>query len=161
MAIPRGTSARTASPTPSENSDMYYGDFNRYTSLSPVPSQTADMFGWDSNVTSAPGAHHDDTPTPQPARVPSPASVVEISRDKFPPLAPTPATMTKPRTKAGKASKGKGKAKAAPVAAEEHTSDNDDPFLAAATAHAIAASLGLPTPMDHATEGDLSPLPGQ
>jgi hypothetical protein len=28
MAITRGTSARTASPTPSENSDMYYEDFN-------------------------------------------------------------------------------------------------------------------------------------
>ncbi|KAF7366133.1 hypothetical protein MVEN_00490200 [Mycena venus] len=134
MAITRGNSARTASPTPSENSDMYYEDSNnRYASLSPVPSQTADAFGWDSDATLTPGAHQDDTPTPQPAHVSSPASV--------------------PRAKASKASKGKSKAKAAPIAAEEHTSDNDDPFLAAATVHAVTASLGLPTPMDHATGG--------
>jgi hypothetical protein len=41
----------------------------------------------------------------------------------------------------------------APVAAEAPTNDDDDPFLAAATAQAVAASLGLPTPMDHATAG--------
>ncbi|KAJ7894154.1 hypothetical protein B0H13DRAFT_2276515 [Mycena leptocephala] len=155
MAITRGTSARTASPTPSENSDMYYEDSNnRYASLSPVPSQTADVIGWDSDATPAPGELNDDTPTPQLARASSPASVVEISPDEFPPLpAPTPATITKARTKASKASKGKGKGKAAPVAAEAPTNDDDDPFLAAATAQAVAASLGLPTPMDHATAG--------
>ncbi|KAJ7873937.1 hypothetical protein B0H13DRAFT_2058071 [Mycena leptocephala] len=151
MAITRGTSARTASPTPSENSDMYYEDFNnRYASLSPAPSQTADALGWGSDT----GEHrHDDTPTPQPARAPSPASVVVLSEDEFPPLpAPTPATVTKPRAKASK-SKGKGKVKAAPTAAETHTSDNDDPFLAADTAQAVAASLGLSLPLDHATAG--------
>ncbi|KAJ7808098.1 hypothetical protein B0H13DRAFT_2152420, partial [Mycena leptocephala] len=151
MAITRGTSARTASPTPSENSDIYYEDFNnRYASLSPAPSQTADALGWGSDA----GEHrHDDTPTPQPARAPSPASVVVLSEDEFPPLpAPTPATVTKPRAKASK-SKGKGKVKAAPTAAETHTSDNDDPFLAADTAQAVAASLGLSSPLDHATAG--------
>ncbi|KAF7345028.1 hypothetical protein MVEN_01665600 [Mycena venus] len=66
---------------------------------------------------------------------------------------PPPATVTKPRAKTNKANKGKGKTKAAPVVAEEHTSDHDDPFLAADTAKAIAASLGLPTALDQATEG--------
>ncbi|KAJ7845481.1 hypothetical protein B0H13DRAFT_2363608 [Mycena leptocephala] len=136
MAITRGTSARTVSPTPSENSDMYYDDSNnRYASLSPAPSQTANALGWDGDASPTPGEpRHDDTPTPQPARAPSPASVV-------------------PRTKASKAGKGKGKVKAAPTAAEARASDNDDPFLAADTAQAIAASLGLPSPLDRATAG--------
>ncbi|KAJ7924640.1 hypothetical protein B0H13DRAFT_1863865 [Mycena leptocephala] len=73
---------------------------------------------------------------------------------RVPPLpAPAPATVTKPCAKASKANKGKGKAKAAPTTPEAHTSDNDDPFLAAATVHAVAASLSLPTPMDHTMEG--------
>ncbi|KAJ7861056.1 hypothetical protein B0H13DRAFT_2355287 [Mycena leptocephala] len=73
-------------PNGNHSCNMYYEDFNnRYASLSPVPSQTADVFGWDSDATSAPRDHHDDTPTPQPARAPSPASVVEILRDEFPP----------------------------------------------------------------------------
>ncbi|KAJ7761643.1 hypothetical protein B0H14DRAFT_3510923 [Mycena olivaceomarginata] len=83
-----------------------------------------------------------------------PASVVEISGDAFPPLAaPAPATVTKPRAKATKASKGKGKAKTAAATAVAPTSDNDNPFLTADIAAATAASLGLPAPLDHATEG--------
>ncbi|KAJ7862540.1 hypothetical protein B0H13DRAFT_2354601 [Mycena leptocephala] len=130
MAVTRGTSARTASPTPSENSDIYYEDFNnRYASLSPVPSQTADVSGWDNEETPMPEEPHNDTPTPQLARASSPAS-------------------------ASKANKGKGKAKAvAPTAPEARASDDDNPFLAADTTHAVAASLSLPTLMDHATEG--------
>jgi hypothetical protein len=116
MAITRGTSARTASPTPSENSNMYYEDTNnRYASLSPAPSQTVDTFGWDDAATPTPEVAREVTPTPQPTRASSPASVMEISMDDFPPLpapAPTPATVAKPRAKGGKASKGKGKAKA-------------------------------------------------
>ncbi|KAF7344033.1 hypothetical protein MVEN_01692800 [Mycena venus] len=137
MAITRGTNARTASPTPSENSDMYYEDSNnRYTSLSPAPSQTADAFGWESDATPAPGAHHDDTPHP-------PAGSSALSCLRGGDL----------EGGTNKANKGKGKTKAAPVVAEEHTSDHDDPFLAADTAKAIAASLGLPTALDQATEG--------
>ncbi|KAJ7863363.1 hypothetical protein B0H13DRAFT_1899657 [Mycena leptocephala] len=157
MAITRGTSARTASPTPSDNSDMYYEDTNnRYASLSPAPSQTADAFGWDDAATPTPEVARAVTPTPQLARASSPASVVEISMDDFPPLpapAPTPATVAKPRAKGGKATKGKGKAKAVSAEPETHTNDNDNPFLAADTAHAVAASLGLSTPMDSTTTG--------
>ncbi|KAJ7784824.1 hypothetical protein B0H14DRAFT_2630636 [Mycena olivaceomarginata] len=106
MAITRNTSARASSPTPSENSDMYYEDFH-HTSSSPAPSQTADAFGWESDSTPAPMESCDVTPTPLSARPSSPASVVEISG----PLAAVPTTATKPRAKATKASKGKAKAK--------------------------------------------------
>ncbi|KAJ7832703.1 hypothetical protein B0H13DRAFT_1914907 [Mycena leptocephala] len=149
MAITRNSSTRSSSPTPSENSDIYYDDFN-----SPAPSQTADALGWDNNATPAPMDSRDVTPT---ARVSSPTSVTEISRDEFPPLAaPTPATVTKARTttKASKANKGKGKAtRAAIVAAADNTSDNDNdlPFLAADIARATAASLGLTSSLDQAT----------
>ncbi|KAJ7819888.1 hypothetical protein B0H13DRAFT_2378121 [Mycena leptocephala] len=149
MAITRNSSTRSSSPTPSENSDIYYDDFN-----SPAPSQTADALGWDNDATPAPMDSRDVTPTP---RVSSPASVTEISRDEFPPLAaPTLATVTKARTttKASKANKGKGKAtRAAIVAAADNTSDNDNdlPFLAADIARATAASLGLTSSLDQAT----------
>ncbi|KAJ6602723.1 hypothetical protein DFH09DRAFT_1470661 [Mycena vulgaris] len=157
MAITRGSSARSSSPTPSENSDMYYDDFDN-ASPSPAPSQTADAFGgWESDGTPAPMDSRDATPT-QEVRPSSPASVVEISREDFPPLpAQAPATVTKPRAaKAPKAKKGKEKAKATEAVAVEpitHTSDADDPFLAADIARATAASLGIQTSADHATTG--------
>ncbi|KAJ6560742.1 hypothetical protein DFH09DRAFT_1083216 [Mycena vulgaris] len=157
MAITRGSSARSSSPTPSENSDMYYDDFDN-ASPSPAPSQTADAFGgWENDGTPAPMDSRDATPT-QEVRPSSPASVVEISREDFPPLpAQAPATVTKPRAaKAPKAKKGKEKAKATEAVAVEpitHTSDADDPFLAADIARATAASLGIQTSADHATTG--------
>jgi hypothetical protein len=125
MAITRNTSARTVSPTPSENSDIYYQDFNnRFASLSPAPSETADAFGWDGDATPAAVGSRDATPTAQHARASSPASVMEISAEEFPPLvAPAPATTTKPRAKGGKAAKGKAKATKAgtlPVYASLH-----------------------------------------
>ncbi|KAJ7452868.1 hypothetical protein FB451DRAFT_1373978 [Mycena latifolia] len=137
-------SNRASSPTPSE--EALWEDFDRDT-VSPAPSQTADALGWDSDSSTAPIDSANATPTPQAAvRPSSPASVVEISRDEFPPLeTPTPTAATKPRTKA---SKGKGKKKAAPVPA-----DDEDPFLAADIARATAASLGLTTSSDHATDG--------
>ncbi|KAJ7339890.1 hypothetical protein DFH08DRAFT_812267 [Mycena albidolilacea] len=152
MAITRNTSARASSPTPSENSDMYYEDFH-HTSPSPAPSQTTNVFGWESDSSLSPMESRDATPTPLTARPPSPASVTEISRDEFPPLAvPVPATVTKPCAKTTKANKGKAKAKAAATATAP-TSDNDDPFLAADIAAATAASLGLPSQRDDMTEG--------
>ncbi|KAJ7878007.1 hypothetical protein B0H14DRAFT_2567551 [Mycena olivaceomarginata] len=124
---------------------MYYEDFH-HTSPSPAPSQTADVF--------VPMESRDATPTPLTAHPPSPASVTEISRDEFPPLAvPVPATVTKPRAKTTKANKGKAKAKAAAATAAGPTSDNDDPFLAADIAATTAASLGLPSQRDDTTEG--------
>ncbi|KAF8166282.1 hypothetical protein K438DRAFT_262485 [Mycena galopus ATCC 62051] len=114
MAITCKTSARTSSPSPSENSDMYYDDFSDgRTSPSPAPSQTADILGgWESDSTPAPMDSQDITPTPQHARTSPAALVVELSRDEFPPLASTaPATATKARAaKATKASKGKARA---------------------------------------------------
>ncbi|KAJ7082771.1 hypothetical protein C8R44DRAFT_894685 [Mycena epipterygia] len=172
MAITRKNSARTSSPTPSENSDMYYDDFNdnRTTPL-PAPSQTADAYGWESDSTPVPMDSHNTTPTPQTARPSSPASVVEISRDKFPPLVVlASAAVAKPRTKATKANKGKGKATKAgmlprpippspltrlkaPAVVTTPTSDNDDPSLAADIAQATAASLDIPAMLGHATTG--------
>ncbi|KAJ7115677.1 hypothetical protein C8R44DRAFT_739433 [Mycena epipterygia] len=137
MAITHNRSARSSSPTPSENSDMYYDDFDN-ASPSPTPSQTADPFGWESDGTPAPMDSRDATPT-QVAHPSSPPSVVEISREEFPPLpAEMPATATKPSTaKATKAKKGKGKAKTTETAAP-----------------------GSPSKRQHAnTAGDTSPAP--
>ncbi|KAJ6496866.1 hypothetical protein DFH09DRAFT_1290187, partial [Mycena vulgaris] len=146
MAITRNNSARSSSPTPSEDSDLYYEHFD---SPSPAPSQTADAFGWESDTAPAPVGSRDVTPTPQAARPSSPASVVEIAREDFPPLAaPAPATVTKPRAKATKAKKGKAKAKE--TAATAHDSDAEDPFLAADLARATAASLGKQTSLNDA-----------
>ncbi|KAJ7820956.1 hypothetical protein B0H13DRAFT_2377640 [Mycena leptocephala] len=108
--------------------------------------QTADALGWDSDSSEAPFGSANATPTPQAVRPSTPASVVEISREEFPPLAASaPATATKPRTKT---SKGKGKKKASVA-----TNVEDDPFLAADIERAKAASLSLTTSMDHATDG--------
>ncbi|KAJ7878235.1 hypothetical protein B0H13DRAFT_2545678 [Mycena leptocephala] len=173
MAITRFSSARSSSPTPSENSDMYYEDLNNATPT-PAPSQTADALGWETDDTPAPTDPHDVTPTAQTARATTPASVVEISAEDFPGLpAPAPATVTKPHaTKAAKAKKGKEKAKtteagesvslrsildlthhAAVADPVGHTSDSDDPFLAADIARATAASLGQQVEHDSATAG--------
>ncbi|KAJ6608345.1 hypothetical protein B0H10DRAFT_2226930 [Mycena sp. CBHHK59/15] len=149
MAITRNSSARSSSPTPSENSDMYYADFD-----SPLPalSQTADLLSWESDATPAPMDSRDATPT-QAAHPSSPASVVEISREEFPPLTTeTPATVTKPKNT--KAKKGKGKAKA--IVAAPHTNDADDPFLAVDIVLATTALLGTQTTADNATDGTSS-----
>jgi hypothetical protein len=113
MAITCFSSACASSPTPSENSDIYYEDFN-HTSILSAPSQTADVFGWESDNAPVPTDPHDVTHTPQTACVSSPVSVVEISPEEFPALqAPAPAIATKPHTtKAVKSKKGKEKAKA-------------------------------------------------
>ncbi|KAJ7902917.1 hypothetical protein B0H13DRAFT_1882417 [Mycena leptocephala] len=140
MAITRFSSARSSSPTPSENSDMYYEDFDNAT---PAPSQTADALGWETDDNPAPTDPRDVTPTAQTARASTPAF--------------RPATVTKPRaTKAAKSKKAKEKAKATEAAAAEpagHTSDTDDPFLAADIARATAASLGQQVEHDDATAG--------
>ncbi|KAJ7469162.1 hypothetical protein FB451DRAFT_1400725 [Mycena latifolia] len=139
-------STRTSSPTPSDSSEMYWQEIDNRTSVSPAPSQTADALGWDSDSSVAPMDSTNATPTPQTARPSTPASVVEISRDEFPPLeAPAPTTATKPRAKAAK-DKGKKKAKVV-------TNDEDNPFLAADIVRATAASLGLTSTLDHATAG--------
>lgn len=102
-------SNRTSSPTPSDSSDVYWQEAD-HDNASPAPSQTADAFGWDSDSSEAPFSSANATPTPTAVRPSTPASVVEISREEFPPLvASTPATAIKPRTKT---SKGKGKKKA-------------------------------------------------
>lgn len=153
---------------------MYYEDFDNATPT-PAPSQTADVLGWETDDTPAPADPRDVTPTAQTAHATTPALVVEISAEDFPALqAPVPATVTKPRaTKAAKAKKGKEKAKTteagesvslrsildlthhAAVTADPvgHTSDSDDPFLAADIARATAASLGQPVEHDSATAG--------
>ncbi|KAJ7743969.1 hypothetical protein DFH07DRAFT_964001 [Mycena maculata] len=73
------------------------------------------------------------TPTPQTACPSTPALVVEIPRDEFPPLEAPAATVTKPRAKTAK---GRGKKKAEAV-----TNDKEDPFLAADIACATAALI--------------------
>ncbi|KAJ7863293.1 hypothetical protein B0H14DRAFT_3444162 [Mycena olivaceomarginata] len=150
MAITRNTSAHVPSLTPSDNSDMYYEGYDH--TPSPMPSQTADIHGWESDQSPAP-MDSDMTPTPQAARLSSLASVMEILKDEFPPLAtPAPAMETKPHTKATKANKGNGRAKAVATIAATPTRDNDNPFLAADTAATTTASLGPPLPLNHAME---------
>ncbi|KAJ7615184.1 hypothetical protein B0H17DRAFT_1152868 [Mycena rosella] len=144
------------SPTPCE--EVLWEDFD-CNSVLPTPSQTADTFGWDSVSSMAPIDSANATPTPQAAVHPSsPASVMEISRDKFPPLeTPTLTAATKPHTKP---SKGKDK-KAKPgmyhkvqvlSPPNDYTTaptNDEDPFLAADIARATAASLSLTTLSDH------------
>ncbi|KAJ7098418.1 hypothetical protein C8R44DRAFT_748246 [Mycena epipterygia] len=147
MAVTRST--RTASPTPSDSSDMFWETFDdEHVTPSPTPKKTADALEWESDSTPAPMDATEATPTPQGVCVSSPASVVEISRDEFPALeAPAPAAATKSRAKS---SKDKGKKKATTKAA---TRDEEDPFLVADIERAKAVSLGLATSQDHATEG--------
>ncbi|KAJ6545698.1 hypothetical protein B0H19DRAFT_1075966 [Mycena capillaripes] len=92
MVTTRNSSARSSSPTPSENSDMYYNDFDR-ASPSPAPSQTADAFGWESdNETPVPHDHQDTSPTPQRARTSSPAKTpyAEVCLELLPSADPKP-----------------------------------------------------------------------
>ncbi|KAJ7215889.1 hypothetical protein GGX14DRAFT_391567 [Mycena pura] len=156
MAITRSSSVRSSSPTPSDDSDRYYRDFDGDTP-SPAPSQVADALGWDPEGASSDS--RDVTPTPQIARTPSPTPEQEITAEAFPALpTPTPVTVPKPRAKAAKAKKGKGRAEPSePAVAEPTTPVNgqvdDDPFLAADIARATAASLGLSTEQGAATSG--------
>ncbi|KAJ7759421.1 hypothetical protein DFH07DRAFT_772232 [Mycena maculata] len=86
---------------------MYWDSFDVRDTPSPAPSQTADAFGWESDATPAPLDSTEATPTQQAVCPSSPASVVEISMEEFPPLAaPAPVATAKPRTKAAKQAKG-------------------------------------------------------
>ncbi|KAF8209065.1 hypothetical protein K438DRAFT_1960797 [Mycena galopus ATCC 62051] len=131
------------SPVASESSDVYYNDpaFLDATSPTAMPVATADdVYNTDAYDTDTPVSvdDRDITPTSQPIRsTPSPASVIEISHDEFPALAtPAPATMAATRGKVGKKNKGKKRA-------IQENADEDDPFLVADTAAAIADSLSL------------------
>ncbi|KAJ7209123.1 hypothetical protein GGX14DRAFT_395242 [Mycena pura] len=148
MAITRSSSTRSSSPTPSEDSDLYYADF-RGDTPSPAPSQVADTNGWGPGDTPVPSDSRDVTPTPPTARTPSATPVAELTAQDFPAL-PAPAPVAKPRVKALKARKGKDKEKAKPAeptivedSAHADANDDDDPFLTADIARATAASLGL------------------
>ncbi|KAJ7315477.1 hypothetical protein DFH08DRAFT_327270 [Mycena albidolilacea] len=136
---------RSSSPTTSESSDMYYDN-------DAFPTSPGSAVDCDWNLSDAPGSDaaaedvRDTTPTPRPARDQSPASVAELPMEDFPPLvAPTPAAPTA-RNKSGKKEKGKKRA-------IQQVVGEDDPHLAADIALATAASLGLPTVLDHATPG--------
>ncbi|KAJ7757380.1 hypothetical protein DFH07DRAFT_772862 [Mycena maculata] len=137
----------TYTPSPTQSENLYWDSVDGRDTPSPAPSQTADAFGWDSEASLGPMDSTEATPTQQTVRPSSPASVVEISMEDFPPLvAPAPAATAKPHAKATKAPKGKGRAKAA-------TNNDEDPFLVADIARAAAASLGLTTALNQATEG--------
>ncbi|KAJ7789895.1 hypothetical protein B0H14DRAFT_3502309 [Mycena olivaceomarginata] len=135
----------SSSPTTSESSDMYYDN-------DAFPTSPGSAVDYDWNLSDAPGSDaaaedvRDTTPTPRPARDQSPASVAELPMEDFPPLAsPTPAAPTA-RNKSGKKEKGKKRA-------IQQVVGEDDPHLAADIALATAASLGLPTVLDHTTPG--------
>ncbi|KAJ7922121.1 hypothetical protein B0H13DRAFT_1866047 [Mycena leptocephala] len=88
----------------------------------------------------------DTTPTLQNVRVSSPASVVEISQDNFPPLeAPPPLLRPNPAPRTPKTK-----------ARRRRRREQEDPFLAADIERAKAASLGLTMSLDNATDGALS-----
>ncbi|KAJ7716052.1 hypothetical protein DFH07DRAFT_785495 [Mycena maculata] len=136
--MPAARSNRTASPTPSDNSDVYWDHFDNDNGISPspAPSETADPHGWDSDLSPVPFDSAEATPTQ--ACPSSPASVMEIED-------PSPAKAAKPKNRAPK---GKGRKKAKAV-----TRDEDDPFLVADIQLAKQASMGLTTAQDYATEG--------
>lgn len=99
MVHTRSSVTRDASPTPSENSDVYYSD-------DPV---FYDEDEYAQSVRSA-DSDRDFTPTPMPARGTSPASVVELTPEDFPALA-VPAQEEKTRRKPA-GNKGKKRASA-------------------------------------------------
>ncbi|KAF8174330.1 hypothetical protein K438DRAFT_1980355 [Mycena galopus ATCC 62051] len=146
--------ARTPSPVGSDSSDIYYDDpvFVDASSPTAMPAATAilatttpdtaaddayDPDGYDTNADAAASMNdRNTTPTPQPVRNTSPASVIEITEDDFPALTtPVPAAAAATRRKAGKKNKGKKHV-------IQENADEGDPFLAAATATAIADPLG-------------------
>ncbi|KAJ7805324.1 hypothetical protein B0H13DRAFT_2488870 [Mycena leptocephala] len=148
MAITRSSIPRNASPTPSDNSDMYYEEEQVF----------YDKDKYAQSVRSA-ASDRDVTPTPAPTCGTSPASVVELDPKDFP-TPTTPTQVGKAGHKPG-AKKWKGRA-----ANPEPTTDDgpvtdtvdananaNDPFLATDIALATTASLGLPTALDHASEG--------
>ncbi|KAJ7698512.1 hypothetical protein B0H14DRAFT_3528834 [Mycena olivaceomarginata] len=116
---------------------------------SPPPPRAANEHNaYDSDASEAASTDaHNATPTPQPTRAMSTASIVEITMDERP-ATPVPDAAPAKRGKAGKKNKGKKRA--------AQDTDDDDPFLAADVAHAIAASLGHTTVLDHATGGTSS-----
>ncbi|KAJ7847155.1 hypothetical protein B0H14DRAFT_3454003 [Mycena olivaceomarginata] len=79
---------RSSSPTTSESSDMYYNDDAFPTSPGSATSATP-------------------PPTPRPTRDPSPASVVELAMEDFPPLAAPTAAAPTAHNKSGKKENGK------------------------------------------------------
>jgi hypothetical protein len=103
---------RTPSPAASESSDMYYDDPAFDSALnSPTNNPNGALDAYDSDASVAMSDTHHTTPTPQPTRVMSPASIIEISEEEFPRLAtPIPAATTKTHRKATKKNKGKKRA---------------------------------------------------
>jgi hypothetical protein len=101
---------RTPSPVGSESSDFYYDD-PVFDSALTSPHLAADGHNaYDSDASEAmPTDAHNTTPTPQPARAMSTASIVEITRDERP-ATPVPAASPTKRGKAGKKNKGKKRA---------------------------------------------------
>ncbi|KAJ7850761.1 hypothetical protein B0H13DRAFT_2360541 [Mycena leptocephala] len=145
MVITRSSITRDASPTPSDNSDMYYEEEQVF----------YDEDEYAQSVRSA-ASDRDFTPTPMPTRGTSPASVVELNPKDFP-TPPLPPKWAKPTASPVRR---KGKDVLPPRATTDDEpvtgtvdADANDPFLAADIALATAASLGLPTALDHASEG--------
>ncbi|KAJ7746469.1 hypothetical protein DFH07DRAFT_962945 [Mycena maculata] len=152
MAVTR--SSRAVSPTPSNNSDMYWEAVDA--APSPAPSETADPFGMRDNFTPTPMDSTNTTPTPQNHRAASLAS------------APAPTAAPKSRAK-----KNKGKKKADTETRDEEdpfltvdleltkaasmaTRDVEDPTLVADIERTKATSLGITTSQDYTTQGALS-----
>ncbi|KAJ7808177.1 hypothetical protein B0H14DRAFT_3482576 [Mycena olivaceomarginata] len=137
-ARPETTSslARTPSPVGSESSDFYYDDpvFDSTFTSPPRAANEHNAYDSDASEAASTDAHNATTPTPQPTRAMSTASIVEITMDERP-ATPVPDAAPAKRGKAGKKNKGKKRA---------------------AQAHAIAASLGHTTVLDHATGGTSS-----
>ncbi|KAJ7765810.1 hypothetical protein B0H14DRAFT_3510148 [Mycena olivaceomarginata] len=123
--------ARTPSPVGSESSDFYYDD-PVFDSAFSSPPRAAD----EHNL-------YDSDASDPPARCPPPRSSRSPWTNAPPP--PVPAASPAKRGKAGKKNKGKKRA--------AQDADEDDPFLAADVALAVAASLGQTTVLDHATGG--------
>jgi hypothetical protein len=108
MAITCNTSARTSSPTPSDNSDMYYEGYDG--ASSPAPSQTANIYGWESDLSPSP-MDSETMLMRQAARPSSLALVVEISRDRFPLLPLPPLQRPSPVLRPLRQPKAKGRQK--------------------------------------------------
>jgi hypothetical protein len=102
--------ARTPSPVGSESSDFYYDDpvFDSAFSSPPRAADEHNLYDSDASESVSTDTHN-ATPTPQPARAVSTASIVEITMDEHP-TTPVPAASPAKRGKAGKKNKGKKRA---------------------------------------------------
>ncbi|KAF8125550.1 hypothetical protein K438DRAFT_2002042 [Mycena galopus ATCC 62051] len=139
---------RTSSPAASKSSDIYYDN--------PVFHSADDALGaYDSDMSASVSDTHNTTPTPQPIRAASSASVVEILEEDFPLATLVPTTTATTRGKATK--KDKGKKRAIQARTTPSSQQTWQTLLPTRSASTIPSKRQPPRPLPCA--GDTAPRP--